>query len=70
VHEHIPEQEQQDAACERGEAGTQPGVGALDASERQAQENRESRYSAQCEGLARGHALGSPFSSLNASRRL
>jgi hypothetical protein len=55
VEEHVPEQEEQNAAGERTQTGPQPDVGALDAPEREAQKNRKSGYRAQCKGLARRH---------------
>ena len=61
VHEHVPEEEEENAAGKRRETGSQPDVGALDAPEGQAQEDRESRHRTQCERLCRRHAVGRPF---------
>ena len=61
VHEHVPEEEEQDAAGEGGETGLQPDVGAPDTPEGQPQEDRESGHRAECERLCRRHAVGRPF---------
>jgi hypothetical protein len=60
VGEHVPEQEEQDAGRHRAQDGLDAGVGAADAAERQAQEDRQTGERAEDEQL-RSRRVGSSF---------
>ncbi len=61
VREHVPEQEEENAARKGGEAGLHSNVDAPYTAEGQAEQDRESGDGAECESLCRRHAVGRPF---------